>query len=431
MPETVRRAARVRATIRVPGDKSISHRAALLGALADGTSVVRNFLAGEDCLATLDCLRALGVEWRLSEVEGGVATLEVRGAGLRGLREPEDVLDCRNSGTTMRVLSGILAGLPFLSVLTGDASLRQRPMDRVIEPLRRMGAQVHGRSGDRLPPLVIKGGGLRGIRYRLPVDSAQVKSCVLLAGLYAQGETVVEEPVASRDHTERMLRAMGADLRREGPGIRLVPPGGLGPVELNVPGDLSSAAFWLVLGAAHPDGEIALPALGINPTRSGILDVLRAMGAALDIGEERMAGEEPVADVRVKGARLRGIEIDGDPRVRDELPAVAVAAALAEGRTLVRDAAELRVKEGDRIARLAEQLRRMGVEIEERADGFVIEGGRGLRGARVSGGGDHRLAMALAVAGLLAEGETVIEDPESVAVSYPSFWDDLRRLDGS
>jgi len=328
----------------------------------------------------------------------------------------------------MRVLSGVLAGQPFTSIITGDASLRQRPMDRVIQPLREMGAQVLGRAGDRLPPLTIRGGSLHGIRYRLPVDSAQVKSCVLVAGLFAQGETVVEEPVTSRDHTERLLHAMGAGLRREGPAIQIAPPAGLAPFDIEVPGDLSSAAFWLVLAAIHPDADLYLPAVGINPTRSGILDALEAMGASLDVGEERMSGEEPVADIRVKSSQLRGIEVEGDPRIRDELPVLAVAAAFAEGRTVVHGAGELRVKEGDRIAMLAQQLRPLGVEIEERPDGFAVEGGRPLRGARVSGGGDHRLAMSLAVAGLVADGDTVIADGESVSISYPGFWDDLGRI---
>jgi 3-phosphoshikimate 1-carboxyvinyltransferase len=428
MERAVRRPAQLRGTLCVPGDKSVSHRAALLGALGSGTSRARGFLAADDCRATLDCLRSLGVEWRLTEDAPGVATLEIDGVGLHGLREPDDVLDAQNSGTTMRVLSGVLAGQPFTSVITGDASLRQRPMDRIIQPLREMGAQLLGRAGDRLPPLTIRGGALRGIRYRLPVDSAQVKSCVLLAGLYAQGETVVEEPVTSRDHTERLLHAMGADLRREGPAIRIAPTERLAPFDIEVPGDLSSAAFWLVLGAVHPDADLYLAGVGVNPTRRGILDALEAMGASLDVGEERMSGEEPVADIRVQSSRLRGIEIEGDPRIRDELPVLAVAAAFAEGRTIVHGAAELRVKEGDRIATLARQLRRLGVEIEEQPDGFAIDGGRSLHGAHVSGQGDHRLAMSLAVAGLVADGDTLIEDGESVSISYPGFWGDLERI---
>ena len=430
MDRTVRRPARLHGTLRVPGDKSISHRAALLGALASGASLARRFLTSEDCLATLECLRALGIEWRLTEDEPGSAMLEIRGAGLRGLQEPADVLDCRDSGTTMRILAGILAGQPFTSVLTGDASLRGRPMDRVIAPLRQMGAQLMGRQNDRLPPLTVRGGALHGIHYRLPVASAQVKSAILLAGLYAEGETVVEEPGPSRDHTERMLLAMGADVRREGPAVSLRPLDALAPIDIEVPGDISSAAFWIVAAAAHPDAEVILPNVGINPTRTGLLDALAMMGASVDVGEERMVGEEPVADLVVHSSRLRGIEASGELvlRMMDELPVFAVAAAFADGETVVRDAAELRVKESDRIATLARELGKLGVDIQERADGFAIRGGRKLRGAPVSGSGDHRLTMALAVAGLLADGETAIDDVESVTVSYPGFWEDIQQI---
>jgi 3-phosphoshikimate 1-carboxyvinyltransferase len=430
---TVRRPARLAGTVHVPGDKSISHRTALLGALATGTTRARRFLASEDCLATLGCLRALGVDWQLDEDEPGVATLAIEGAGLHGLREPDDVLDAKNSGTTLRLLSGVLAGQPFTSVLTGDASLRRRPVDRIVAPLREMGAQLLARAGDTRPPLTVRGPsgeGLRGIHYRLPVASAQVKSAVLLAGLYAEGETTVEEPAATRDHTERLLRAMGADLEREGPGVRLTPGRTLAPLDLEVPGDLSAAAFWLVAATAHAEAEITLPKVGVNPTRTGLLDALSLMGATIDVGEERTVGEEPVADLLVRSARLQGVEVAGELALRmmDELPAFAVAAAVAQGTTVVRDAEELRVKESDRIAALVAQLGRLGVAIEERPDGFVIEGGRPLRGASVTGDGDHRLAMALAVAGLLADGETMVEDGEAVAVSYPGFWRDLDRL---
>ncbi len=429
MERTVRSPAALRGTIHVPPDKSISHRAALLGALASGRSRVRHFLAADDCLATLDCLRALGAEWQLAEVAPGVAALEIDGAGLHGLREPDDVLDCRNSGTTLNLLAGALAGQPFTSILSGDDSLRSRPVHQLIDPLRRMGAQLLARDGDRLPPLVIRGGRLHGISYG-PVARAQIKSAVLLAGLYAEGDTTVEEAAPTRDHTERLLRAMGVDLRREGPGIRLTPPDSLSPLELEVPGDVSSAAFWLVTATAHPDAELLLPNVGINPTRTGLLDVLVNMGANIDVMEERMVGEEPAADLRVRSAQLEATQVSGEliPRLLDELPALAVAAAFAAGRTVVRDAGELRTKESDRIAALTAQLARLGVPIEERPDGFVIEGGRPLRGARVSGGGDHRLTMALAIAGLLAEGETIVDDADSVVVSYPAFWTDLERM---
>lgn len=432
MDRTLRRPARLRGTVHVPGDKSISHRTALLGALASGVTTARRFLSSEDCRATLDCLRALGVEWRLEEEAPGIATLEIAGGGLRALHEPADVLDAGNSGTTLRLLAGILAGQPFTSVLTGDASLRSRPVDRVVEPLRLMGAKLFARDGDRRPPLAIQGGPLRGIQYRLPVASAQVKSAILLAGLFAEGDTVVEELAVTRDHTERLLRAMGADLRREGPGLRLEPPSSLSPVDVEIPGDLSAAAFWLVAAAAHPDAEIVLPKVGVNPTRAGLLDALSMMGATIDVGEQRMVGEEPVADIRVSSSQLAGVEIGGELvlRLMDEAPALAVAAAFAEGRTVVRDAGELRVKETDRIAAIASQLRRLGVAVEEQPDGFVVEGGRGLTGASVSGHGDHRMTMALAVAALLADGETTVDDPDSVAVSYPGFWRDVEQVAG-
>ena len=433
MKRTVRRPARLRGTVQLPGDKSVSHRMALLGALASGPTKVRRFLPAEDTLATLNCLRELGVEWQIDEEAPGVASLEVAGRGLRGLREPADVLDAGNSGTTLRLLAGVLAGQPFASVLTGDASLRSRPVDRIVEPLRLMGAQLFARDGDKRPPLSIRGGALSGIHYQLPVASAQVKSAILLAGLFADGETVIEEPLPTRDHTERLLRAMGVDLRREGPGVRMAPPASLAPLELEVPGDISTAAFWLVAAAVHPDAEIVLQGVGVNPTRTGLLDVLSMMGATIDIGEQRMMGEEPVADITVRSSELRGVEVAGEliPRLIDEIPALAVAAAFADGQTVVRDAAELRVKESDRIATITRGLQRLGAVIEEREDGFVIEGRRGLQGAVVNGSGDHRLTMALAVAGLLADGETTIEDGEAVAVSYPRFWHDLEQLAGS
>lgn len=397
----------------------------MLGALAEGRSVARGFLSSDDTEATLRCLRALGVQWTLED-----DVLTVEGVGLGGLREPDDVLDCGNSGTTMRVLAGVLAGQPFLSVLTGDASLRSRPMERVAAPLRSMGATVMTR-GNGLAPLVILGGALRPIRYRLPVASAQVKSAALLAGLFAEGVTVVEEPAPSRDHTERMLAAMGADVRREGNVISVSGmSGGLAPLDLTVPADVSAAAFWMVAAACAPDAEVRLPAVGVNPTRTGIIEALQAMGACVEVGEERLVGGEPVADVVVRSSELHGATFGGDliPRLQDEAPALAVAAVFARGRTELRDAAELRVKESDRISALAAGLRAMGAHIEELPDGFVIEGTGRLRGATVDSRGDHRLAMAFAIAGLLAEGETEIDGAECVAVSYPRFWEDIDRL---
>jgi 3-phosphoshikimate 1-carboxyvinyltransferase len=434
MEQCIRSPSRLRGTVVVPGDKSISHRAAILNAIALGPARVENFLAGEDTRATLDCLRALGVGWSLEEAGGLPPTLRIHGPGRAGLRESEDVLDARNSGTTMRLLAGVLAAHPFLSILTGDSSLRSRPMGRVVGPLREMGAGVWGRGGDAYPPLAIRGGELRGIHYRMPVASAQVKSALLLAGLFAGGKTAVEEPAPTRDHTERMLLAMGARLSEGGGLVRIEPlEGELAPLDLRVPGDISAAAFWMVAAALHPDAELHLPGVGVNPTRSGIIDVLRAMGADLEVTEAREQGGEPAADIMVRSSRLAPVEVSGDlvPRLIDEIPVLAVAAALTPGRTVVRDAAELRVKESDRIAATCRELRRLGARVEELPDGLAIDGVQSLRGAHCQSHGDHRLAMALGVAGLLARGETVVEGAGAAEVSYPGFWSDLTRLASS
>jgi 3-phosphoshikimate 1-carboxyvinyltransferase len=430
---TARRVApakRLRGEIAVPGDKSISHRAAIFNAVAEGEAIVHNFLSADDCLSTLRVLRALGVACHVEEA-GAAPALRVAGAGLHGLHEAADVLECGNSGTTMRLMAGLLAAQPFLSVLTGDASLRTRPMARVIDPLREMGARIDARDSGRLAPIAIRGGGLRGIRYRTPVASAQVKSALLLAGLYASGETIVEEPEPSRDHTERMLEAMGARIRREGHAISIQPAGALQPASIRVPNDISAAAFWMVAAAAHPDAELRLPGIGINPTRSGIIDILRAMGADISAEEERIAGGEPVADIVVRSSRLHGIVVEGDivPRAIDELPAVAVAAACADGRTEISGAAELRAKESDRIAAMVQGLSAVGVKVEERADGMIIEGG-GIPGGGASAHGDHRIAMAFAIAGLLSRDGVAIDGAETVAISYPAFWQHLGQVAG-
>ncbi len=422
---------RLEGTVVVPGDKSISHRAAILNAIAAGSATIESFLPAADCLATLECLRALGVSWSLDRREGKTANLSVEGRGLDGLRESDNVLDAGNSGTTMRLLTGLLAGRPFLSILTGDESLRSRPMERIVVPLRAMGAQIWGRGGDALAPLAVRGGTLRGIHYQSPVASAQVKSALLLAGLQAEGETTLEEPTRSRDHTERMLRAMGASLEEEGPALRLSPAQrDLRALSLRVPGDISAASFWLVAGVLHPDAEIHLPGVGLNPTRTGLLEVLREMGADLEVSNERSQGGEPVADLAVRSSRLKGITVEG-PRVVsliDEVPVLAVAAALARGQTVIRDVAELRVKESDRIAATAQELRRLGARAEEQPDGLIIEGVPALKGSSCDSHGDHRLAMALAVAGAVAQGETVLTGAEAVDVSYPGFWQHLTDL---
>ncbi len=432
----IRAAARLRGEIWPPGDKSISHRAAIFGAIARGQSVAENFLTGEDCLSTLGVLAALGVDARVEPGANGRARLVVEGVGRRGLREAGDVLDCGNSGTSMRLFSGLLAPRPFLSILSGDASLRSRPMARIIAPLRQMGAHLHGAGGDRTAPLVIGGGPLRGIEYATPVASAQVKSAIVLAGLCAEGESRVREPAPSRDHTERMLRAMGAGIVSNGPEVRVRPlERELEPLHLRVPGDVSAAAFWLVAALVHPDAEITLRGVGVNATRSGIVDVLRQMGGTIDVEEEREQGGEPVADLVARSSHLHGVTVAGEtiPRLIDEIPALALAAAFAEGDTSVRDAADLRAKESDRIVSTARELRRFGIDVEELPDGLLVHGSGAARlhGAAGRSDGDHRLAMTLGVAGLLASGETTVHGAACAAVSYPDFWEDLERLSGT
>ncbi len=419
----VTRPERIRATIEVPADKSISHRSLIFNAIANGTATVERILESEDVRSTARCLSALGVPIDWPE---GSSTARVTGQGLHGLFESEDVLDCGNSGTSMRLLMGLLAGHPLLSILTGDSSLRKRPMARVIGPLRRMGADIHARTGDTLAPVVIKGGGLKAIEYPSPVASAQVKSAILLAGLYAEGVTSVIEPLASRDHTELLLRAMGADVRSEGTRVSVEPPSRLEALSLRVPGDISSAAPWLVLASCHPDAEILIRGVNVNPTRTGILDILTAMGGNFELFEQRTSGGEPVADITVRSAQLHGTVVSGElvPRAIDELPLVSILASFADGETVVRDATELRVKESDRVEAVVNVAGRMGARVTPTEDGFVVAGRTALHGARVDGGGDHRIGMLGAIAGSLAEGETRIEN-DAVGVSYPGFWNDL------
>ncbi|MEW6142176.1 MAG: 3-phosphoshikimate 1-carboxyvinyltransferase [Chloroflexota bacterium] len=422
---TVRPVRRLAGEVSPPGDKSISHRAVMFNALADGEAAVTNLAQGDDVRSTIQCLKTLGVSIKRQK-----DALIISGAAKTGLKEPDDVLNTGNSGTTIRLITGILAAQPFLSVITGDASLRSRPMKRIIDPLRQMGAKIWGRGDGSLAPLAIHGGQLKGIDCRLPMASAQVKSAVLLAALFTQGKTSVEEPSPSRDHTERMLRRMGARLQASGARVTLMPGRPLKSFSLRVPGDISSAAFWMVAAAISPEARITIRDCGVNPTRTGIIDVLKTMGARLKIANERFEGDEPVADITVESSRLKGVEISGGliPRVIDEIPVLAVAACMAEGKTVIRDAAELRVKESDRIASTAAELSRLGARIEELPDGMVIYGGKRLEGAEVSSHLDHRLAMSLAVAGLVAKGTTSIHQADSVTISYPGFWDDLHRL---
>jgi 3-phosphoshikimate 1-carboxyvinyltransferase len=418
---TVSTAAGLHGEIIVPGDKSISHRSIMLGSLADGTTVVRGFLHGEDNHATLNAFRSMGVD--ISEAADGV--LSIGGRGLHGLQEPGDVIDCGNSGTTIRLMTGLLAGQRFFSVLTGDRYLRRRPMQRVLNPLATMGARIWGRGGGDLAPLAIQGSPLHGTSYDSPIASAQVKSALLLGGLYAEGETTVREPHLSRDHSERMLRYFGADVRPFPGGVTLVPGRSLEGREVVVPGDISSAAFFLVAALITPGSELLIRNVGVNPTRSGIIDILRAMGGSIELVEPRELSGEPVADLLVRSSPLQGIEIGGEvvPRAIDEFPVVSVAAACAEGTTTIRDARELRVKETDRIAAISTELGKLGARIAPREDGMEIEGGAFLRGGRVSSHGDHRIAMSMAVASLVAGGEVTIDDTACTATSFPNFWE--------
>ncbi len=421
---------RLRGIVHVPGDKSISHRAVILNAVAGGPARITNFLPGADCLSTIACVRALGV---VVEHEG--AEVQVHGAGLHGLREPTDVLDCGNSGTTLRLLTGLLVGAPLFAVLTGDASLRSRPQRRIVVPLRALGAWLDGRDDGDRAPLAVRGARLQGGQYALPVASAQVKSALLLAALAGEGPLTLTGQIASRDHTERMLRAMGVDLQINPEQIVLQPPTDPllpYPLSLRVPGDPSSAAFWWVAAAIHPDAELTTVGVCLNPTRTGALDVLRAMGAAVEITDECLEGSEPVGNVTVRSSALHGVTIGGDliPRLIDEIPVLAVAAACATGDTLIRDAQELRAKETDRIATVAAGLAALGVGVEPTADGMAIvgRGGPALKGAELYSHGDHRLAMAWAIAALVASGTTRIHDPQAVAVSYPGFWETLAEV---
>jgi 3-phosphoshikimate 1-carboxyvinyltransferase len=417
--------------VRVPGDKSISHRSLLFGAIAEGTTRIEGLLPAEDPLSTAACLRAMGVE--VSPIRADEPVV-VQGVGLDGLQEPEDVLDCGNSGTTMRLMLGLLAGRSGRHfVLSGDGSLRRRPMRRVGDPLAQMGACISGRSGGNLAPLAIAGQHLHGASIRTPVASAQVKSAILLAALTAKGNTTVIEPVQSRDHSERMLRAFGADLQVGGPGnteVTVVPGASLRGQEVVVPGDISSAAFWLVAGAITPGADLTVENVGLNPSRTGILDVLQQMEARIEVLNARDVAGEPVGDLRVTHGPLKAFSIGAEliPRLVDEIPVLAVAACCADGVSRVTGAEELRVKETDRLAVMARQLGAMGARIEEFADGMSIEGGVLLHGAEVDSETDHRVAMSLAVAAQIASGSTQLYRAEAAAVSYPTFWDDLQRL---
>ncbi len=420
MPYTVLPARSLKGEFSIPGDKSISHRSIMLGSLANGTTRISNFLRGEDNLATMQAFRSMGVQ--IAD-DGEIITVE--GVGLHGLKEPEDLVDCCNSGTTMRLMTGLLAGQKFFSVLTGDQYLRKRPMKRVVGPLLEMGANITGRCGGSLAPLAISGTALKGISYRSPIASAQVKSALMLAGLYADGETVVSEPSRSRDHSERMFRHFGADLEVLPNGVLVRGGQELHSLEINVPGDISSAAFFIVAALIVPGAEVLICNVGVNPTRTGLIDILHKMGARITLQNQRDVSGEPVADLLVQHSELKGIGIAGDvvQRAIDEFPAICVAAAVADGVTTIKDAGELRVKETDRITAMADNLRKIGAgQIDETEDGMVIHGVESLQGGQVSGYGDHRIAMSLSVAALICRNPVQIDDVSCISASFPNFY---------
>ncbi|WP_078546093.1 3-phosphoshikimate 1-carboxyvinyltransferase [Litchfieldia alkalitelluris] len=413
-------------SIVIPGDKSISHRGVMFGSLANGTTEIKNFLTGEDCLSTIDCFRKMGVDITVTD-----DVVVVQGKGMDGLVEPSKILDVGNSGTTTRLMLGILAGSSFHSCIIGDDSIAKRPMNRVTAPLRMMGAEIDGRKEGGFTPLAVRGTKLQAIDYVSPVASAQVKSAVLLAGLNANGTTSVTEPAKSRDHTERMLRAFGCEVEES--GLRVSIKGGqtLSATKIVVPGDISSAAFFLVAGAITPNSSITLKDVGMNPTRTGIIDILTGMGADLIVENERTVNFEPVADLTISTSDLKGIEISGEiiPRLIDEIPVIALLASQASGQTVIKDASELKVKETNRIDTVVNELSKLGVNIQSTDDGMVITGSATpLSGGQVSSYGDHRIGMMLAVASLIADGDLTLDDPDAIAVSYPTFFEHLKEL---
>ena len=420
----IKKQTRLRGELTVPGDKSISHRAVIFGSLAQGTTRITHFLEGADCLSTISCFRKMGVD-----IERNASEILVHGKGLHGLSAPSEILDVGNSGTTTRLISGILAGQSFTSELNGDASIQSRPMKRIMTPLQSMGADIVSIKGNGCAPLRITGKSLQAVHYQSPVASAQVKSCVLLAGMYADGITRVTEPVLSRNHTEIMLNYLGAKVTSQGTTASIEPEPLLKAREIQVPGDISSAAYFIAAGLLTPDSQILLRNVGINPTRDGILKVCRAMGAditLLNINEEG----EPVADLLIRSSQLHGTTVEGSiiPTLIDEIPMIAVMAAFAEGTTVIRDAAELKVKESDRIAVVTEGLRRMGADIQPTEDGMIIHGGKPLQGAKINSYLDHRIAMSFAVAGTICDGTMDIVKGDCVNISYPEFYKDLYSL---
>jgi 3-phosphoshikimate 1-carboxyvinyltransferase len=411
--------------ITIPGDKSISHRSVMFGSIAYGETKVTNFLPGEDCLSTISCFRKLGVT-----IEESDNQLRIIGKGFEGLTEPTEVLDVGNSGTTIRLLMGILAGRPFFSSLVGDESIGKRPMTRVTNPLSEIGARIDGRKDGSFTPISIRGGGLKPVNYHLPVASAQVKSALILAGLQAEGQSIIIEPEETRDHTERMIKKFGGEIHKDNQNIMVKGGQKLTATSIHVPGDISSAAFFLVAGAVIPDSEIVLKNVGLNPTRTGIIEVMKKMGADLEILQNEETSFEPFGDLIIKTSSLKGTVIEGDliPKLIDEIPIIALLATQAEGTTIIKDAEELKVKETNRIDTVVNELKKLGAKIEATEDGMIIYGKSVLSGGTVSSHGDHRIGMMLAIAALLCENEAELVNPEAISVSYPNFFAHLNSL---
>ncbi|MGI6010874.1 MAG: 3-phosphoshikimate 1-carboxyvinyltransferase [Ruminococcus sp.] len=421
----IKKSRRLKGEITIPGDKSISHRGIMLGAISEGTTEITNFLQGADCLSTISCFQKMGVP-----IENKGTIVRIQGKGLHGLKKPASVLDAGNSGTTTRLISGILCGQDFSCELTGDASIQKRPMERIMTPLRQMGGDIRSVKDNGCAPLAITGGKLRGIHYQSPVASAQVKSCVLLAGLYGDGPTSVTEPYLSRNHTEQMLQYFGAEVSAEGTTATVQPNPRMTGQKIEVPGDISSAAYFIAAALLVPDSEVLLKNVGINPTRDGVLRVCRQMGGRISLLNQRMQGGEPVADLLVQSSQLHGVTIEGEiiPSLIDEIPILAVLAANARGTTIIKDAQELKVKESNRIDAMVTEMAKMGAAIEGTDDGMIIKGGTPLRGAAIDSRLDHRIAMSFAIAGMAADGITRIEKDDCISISYPDFFRDLYSL---
>ena len=431
MEMVVGKSSQIQGELYLPGDKSISHRSVIFNSISNGTAKITNISLGQDCISTINIMRNMGVEVDINEQD--LTTVTIKGVGRTGLIEPKIVLDAGNSGTTMRLISGLLSTQPFFSVLTGDDSLRSRPMGRIISPLKQMGANINGRDGNTKAPFAIQGSELQGIEYIMPVASAQLKSCLILAAINSSGQTVLHQPALSRDHTEKMLGNMGVDIHNEGLKLIIQPfMGEFESTDVNVPADISSAAFWIVAGLCHKQGKITLKNVGINPSRSGILDVMSAMGGNITIQNSTIVAGEEVGDIVVESSELQGIEIGGDiiPRLIDEIPIIALAACFAKGKTIIRDASDARNKESDRLSITASELSKFGADIEELEDGIIVNGVGSLNGTICQSFDDHRIAMMEAIAAILSHGETTIQNSDCVSISYPKFWDDLSILTG-